>query len=85
MSYDFDRFEDALRTRASQFCAPVDGNTNNYVAGYLMSMMKEFYETSPSARERIDNSICFIEDMIRNDTVYTHSEDELVAALDNSL
>ena len=84
MSYNFDRFEDALRTRASQFCAPVDGNTNNYVAGYLMSMMKEFYETSPSARERIHNSLEFLEGQIRNETIQRFSEEEM-AALDNSL
>jgi hypothetical protein len=84
MSYDFDRFEDALRTRASQFCAPVDGNTNNYVAGYLMSMMKEFYETNPKAAERINDSLRFLEDQIRSDTTYRYSEEE-IAALDNSL
>ena len=84
MSYDFDRFEDALRTRASQFCAPVDGNTNNYVAGYLMSMMKEFYETNESARERIHNSLEFLENQIRNETIQRFSEEEM-AALDNSL
>jgi len=84
MSYDFDRFEDALRTRASQFCAPVDGNTNNYVAGYLMSLVKGFYETNESARERIHNSLEFLENQIRNETIQRFSEEEM-AALDNSL
>jgi hypothetical protein len=84
MSYDFDRFEDAIRTRASQFCAPMDGNTNNYVAGYLMSLVKEFYETNPSARERINDSLEFLETQIRNETIQKYSEAE-VAALDNSL
>ena len=84
MSYDFDRFEDALRTRASQFCAPVDGNTNNYVAGYLLSLVKEFYETNESARERIHNSLEFLENQIRNETIQRFSEEEM-AALDNSL
>ena len=84
MSYDFDRFEDALRTRASQFCAPVDGNTNNYVAGYLMSLGKEFYETNPKAAERINDSLRFLEDQIRNETIQRFSEEEM-AALDNSL
>lgn len=81
MSYDFDRFEDALRTRAAQFCSPVDGNTNNYVAGYLMSLVKEFYETNPAAAERIVESTRYIEDTIRNDGVYMYSEDQLIAEL----
>ena len=81
MSYDFDRFEDALRTRASQFCMPVDGNTNNYVAGYLMSLVKEFYDTNPAAAERIVESTLYIEDTIRNDSVYMYSEDQLIAEL----
>ena len=84
MSYDFDRFEDALRTRASQFCAPVDGNTNNYVAGYLMSLVKEFYETNPAAARRIHDSLEFLENQIRNETIQRFSEEEM-AALDNSL
>jgi hypothetical protein len=79
MSYDFDRFEDALRTRASQFCSPVDGNTNNYVAGYLMSLVKEFYETNPSAAERIDDSLRFLENQILNDTTaIRYSEDAMI-------
>ena len=81
MSYDFDRFEDALRTRAAQFCMPVDGNTNNYVAGYLMSLVKEFYETNPAAAERIVESTRYIEDTILNDSVYMYSEDQLIAEL----
>jgi hypothetical protein len=84
MSYDFDRFEDALRTRASQFCMPVDGNTNNYVAGYLMSLVKEFYETNPAAARRIHDSLEFLENQIRNETIQRFSEEEM-AALDNSL
>lgn len=84
MSYDFDRFEDALRTRASQFCAPIDGNTNNYVAGYLMSLVKEFYETNPAAAKRIHDSLEFLEEQIRKDTIQKFSEAE-VAALDNIL
>jgi hypothetical protein len=81
MSYDFDRFEDALRTRAAQFCTPVDGNTNNYVAGYLMSLVKEFYDTNPAAAERIVESTRYIEDTIRNDSVYKYSEEALIAEL----
>jgi hypothetical protein len=79
MSYDFDRFEDALRTRASQFCSPVDGNTNNYVAGYLMSLVKEFYETNSSAAERINDSLRFLENQILNDTTaIRYSEDAMI-------
>jgi len=49
-----------------------------------MSMMKEFYETTPSARERIHNSLEFLEGQIRNETIQRFSEEEM-AALDNSL
>jgi hypothetical protein len=59
----------------------VDGNTNNYVAGYLMSLVKEFYETNPAAAERIVESTRYIEDTIRNDSVYMYSEDQLIAEL----
>jgi hypothetical protein len=49
-----------------------------------MSLVKEFYETSPSARERINDSLRFLEGQIRNETIQRFSEEEM-AALDNSL
>jgi hypothetical protein len=71
-----DRFEDALRVRAEQ--VSVKGCANDYVAGYLLSMVRELYHTSGDAAKRIEKSVEWIEDSIRNDGVQKFPEQELV-------
>lgn len=76
MAYDFDRFEDALHTRASSF---KEGNPHPYMAGYMLSLLKEFYHKYPEIAEHMDNSTKFIEDLIRHDKVYGYTEDDMIA------
>lgn len=76
MSYDFDRFEDALKTRASNV---QKDNPHPYMAGYTLSMLKGLYDQTPEIAEYINNSTKFLEDLIRHDKVYGYTEDEMIA------
>lgn len=76
MAYDFDRFEDALRTRATNF---TEKDPNPYMVGYMTSLLKELYGRYPETADRIDNSTKFLEDLIRHDKVYGYTEDDMIS------
>ena len=75
MSYDFDRFMDALNTRASS-CGL--GDPNPYKVGYMTSLLKELYNSDPVVADKIADTTKFLEDLIMHDRVYSYNEDDML-------
>ena len=73
---DFDRFEDALRARAE---AGKFGRPNDYMAGFLLSMVKNLGERYPDVAKDIDWHREYIEGLLRE--VPNPSEDELIEGM----
>ena len=63
---DLDRFEDALTVRAEQNAGTREGTNYAYMAGYLLSLVRELAYFNPEVAERLKISIQYLEQDIRN-------------------
>ena len=60
---NFERFEDALKTRAQQ-SSFFEKNENDYIAGYMLSMIKTLADTNTDVQIYIDHHIKYLERII---------------------